>query len=159
MANNLNIEQIPLETVGTNELEPKPETKLEREKQIEKVESKKTGGKAKASVPDPSAAPLELVEVDSYEQRQIQAIEDVLAGGLDKTFLEMNPSERARFKIEGEKTALKINVILSKARVSADKIVNLIKDWLKLIPGVNRFFLEQEAKIKTDKILNIKKSL
>jgi hypothetical protein len=33
------------------------------------------------------------------------------------------------------------------------KILALIRDWLKLIPGVNRFFLEQEAKIKTDKIL------
>jgi len=27
---------------------------------------------------------------------------------------------------------------------------------LKLIPGVNKFFLEQEVKIKTDKILKTK---
>jgi len=29
-------------------------------------------------------------------------------------------------------------------------------DWLKILPGVNKFFLEQEAKIKTDKILALK---
>jgi hypothetical protein len=37
--------------------------------------------------------------------------------------------------------------------VSTKKIFVLIRAWLKIIPGVNRFFLEQEAKIKTDKIL------
>jgi hypothetical protein len=30
--------------------------------------------------------------------------------------------------------------------------------WLKLLPGVNRFFLEQEAKIKTDRIIHLKKT-
>jgi len=29
-------------------------------------------------------------------------------------------------------------------------------NWLKLIPGVNKFFLEQEAKIKTDEVLKLK---
>ena len=35
------------------------------------------------------------------------------------------------------------------------KILKLIRSWLKLIPGVNKFFLEQEAKIKTDKIVDL----
>jgi hypothetical protein len=30
--------------------------------------------------------------------------------------------------------------------------LKLIREWLLIIPGVNKYFLEQEAKIKTDKI-------
>jgi len=32
----------------------------------------------------------------------------------------------------------------------------LIKKWLLLIPGVNKYFLEQEAKIKADEIVKMK---
>ena len=37
----------------------------------------------------------------------------------------------------------------------AKKIFQLILEWLKLLPGINRFFLEQEAKIKTDRIIHL----
>ena len=37
------------------------------------------------------------------------------------------------------------------------KIIDVIKKWLSIIPGINKFFLEQEAKIKTDKIMELKK--
>ena len=32
--------------------------------------------------------------------------------------------------------------------------MSLIREWLKVIPGINKFFLEQTVKIKTDKIIN-----
>jgi hypothetical protein len=37
------------------------------------------------------------------------------------------------------------------------KIVQAIVEWLKLVPGINKFFIKQTAKIKTDKILAAKK--
>ena len=43
--------------------------------------------------------------------------------------------------------------MVSAAKVHSKKILKAIVGWLKMIPGVNKFFLEQEAKIKTDKIL------
>ena len=42
-------------------------------------------------------------------------------------------------------------------KVKVKEIVKLIIEWLKIIPGASRYFLEQEAKIKTDKILKLKK--
>ena len=36
------------------------------------------------------------------------------------------------------------------------KIFELLLQWLKLLPGVNKFFLEQEAKIKVDQIMSLR---
>jgi len=68
----------------------------------------------------------------------------------------MNASEQKAFKLKGEETVTKINELLSHTKVKVNKIIALIRDWLKLIPGINKFFLEQETKIKADKIIKIK---
>ncbi len=83
-------------------------------------------------------------------------IEDVLAEDMTDVFLKMSPDKQAAFKEKGEETASKIRQMVDGAKVNAKKMFDLIREWLKLIPGVNKFFLEQEAKIKTDKILNLK---
>lgn len=93
------------------------------------------------------------------QSQQLQVIENIMSSGLDQVFLQMNPEEQRRFKEEGEKTANKISLLLNKAKVRVDKIISLIKRWLGLIPHVNKFFLEQEAKIKADNILKIKRNL
>ncbi len=80
-------------------------------------------------------------------------IEDILSEDITDLFLKMSPSEQEAFKQKGEETASKIRQMFVGAKVNIKKIFALIRDWLKLIPGVNRFFLEQEAKIKTDKVL------
>jgi hypothetical protein len=80
-------------------------------------------------------------------------IEDILSEDLAELFLKMNPEEQATFQAKGEETASAIRRLLNSAKVNLKKILFLVSDWLKMIPGVNKFFLEQEAKIKTDKIL------
>jgi len=50
-----------------------------------------------------------------------------------------------------------ISMSVRTAKFSFRKALGLIRDWLRIIPGVNRFFLEQEAKIKADKISDIAK--
>ena len=59
------------------------------------------------------------------------------------------------FKLKGEEVARNIEQVVAAGKSKAKQILHWIKDWLKLIPGVNRFFLEQEAKIKTDKIIGM----
>ena len=39
--------------------------------------------------------------------------------------------------------------------IKVKKIIGLIIDWLNIIPNVNKFFVKQNAKIKTDKILEL----
>jgi len=87
-------------------------------------------------------------------QVRMKKIESVLEKGLDNIYLAMPAENREKFKKEGEKTVAEINDLFERGKSTVKKIVNLIKKWLALIPGVNRFFIEQEAKIKTDEIIN-----
>lgn len=99
------------------------------------------------------------VITDSYHARREKEIENYLSEGLSETFLAMPPQEQKIFKEEGELTAKKINVLLDATKVSISKIVKLIRHWLRLITSINRFFLDQEAKLKADKIIKIKNKL
>ena len=83
-------------------------------------------------------------------------IEKVLEEGLGDSFQRLSPIAKQEFKIKGEETANKIRELMNSAKIKVKKIIRLILEWLKMLPGVNHFFLEQEAKIKTDKILQLK---
>jgi hypothetical protein len=83
-------------------------------------------------------------------------VEKLLEEGLEDAYKEMTPIQQQEFKIKGEKTALEIRSLLKGTHVKIKKIFLLIIEWLKIIPGLNRFFLEQEAKIKADKIIALK---
>ncbi len=91
-----------------------------------------------------------VVEVKS---EAVMEIERILSEGLDELYTEMPPSIQIVFRQKGEENAAKILVLLQQVKVQVGKVLELIKDWLKIIPGVNKFFLEQEAKIKTDRLL------
>jgi len=84
-------------------------------------------------------------------------IEKILEEGLDESFQRLSPIAKQEFKLKGELTALKIRDLMKSTRVKFKKIIKLILEWLRILPGVNRFFLEQEAKIKADKIFALKK--
>jgi hypothetical protein len=140
-----------------NKIENAPETKVERQ-EAPKVDKNSEKPKVVSPVSGPSAK-SSIPSIDDFHRRRAVAVDNILEDGLDKFFLEMNPQEQKNFKEEGEKTVFKINKLLDKAKVSMSKIISLIKNWLNLIPKTNRYFLEQEAKIKADKIFKINKSL
>lgn len=96
------------------------------------------------------------VVVDDYHYKRGLALDSILSDGLEETFLAMSVDKQKNFKQEGEVTVKKINILLDAAKININKIATLIRQWLSLIPGINRFFLDQEAKIKTDKIIKIK---
>lgn len=82
-------------------------------------------------------------------------VEKIMEEGLRDAFVKLPLSDREMFKIKGEQTAYQIRDLLRATHVKVKKIFTLLLEWLKLLPGVNRFFLEQEAKIKADKILSL----
>jgi hypothetical protein len=77
----------------------------------------------------------------------------ILEDGLVEYFQTLPPEAQARFKKKGEEIGEKIAVMVRDYKVQVKAVLLLIRDWLLTIPGVNKFFLEQEAKIKTDRIL------
>lgn len=82
-------------------------------------------------------------------------IESIMSFGLDDAFKALTPVQQQEFKIKGEATAREIRRMLTHTRVKIKKIFALIVEWLKLLPGINKFYLEQEAKIKTDKLMSL----
>lgn len=84
---------------------------------------------------------------------QILLIEGYLSEGLDEAYLSMTAAKRQEFRARGEAIAVAIQTLMSQGKATVHKVRALIMKWLQMIPGVNRFFLEQEAKIKADQIL------
>ena len=84
-------------------------------------------------------------------------IETILSEGLEEEFRSLDPSSRQRFRQEGERIASAIQTLLAGSKKAAKRIYALILQWLGMIPGINRYFLQQEAKIKTDRILSLRR--
>jgi hypothetical protein len=103
-----------------------------------------------------AAAPAIKSVISEYEERERQ-IENFLSRGLEDIYLGLPLEKQAEFRLAGEETAKKINKLLEKTKINIGKIVSLIRKWLSIIPGVNKYFLEQEAKIKTDEILKLRR--
>lgn len=102
-------------------------------------------------VAKPTAVPLKP------KSQQLIRIEKILEQDLGKIYFSLPENLKKEFKVKGEETAAKIEILLQRAKVKVKEVIKLIMAWLKMIPGVNKYFIEQEAKIKTDKILKLKK--
>lgn len=96
-------------------------------------------------------------QIPTIKDEMTLKIEKLMEDGLEDAYKELTPIQQQEFKIKGEETAWKISHILKRTKVKIKEIFKLLLEWLKLLPGVNKFFLEQEAKIKADKIISLKK--
>lgn len=96
------------------------------------------------------------VVVPQAKNPVLERIEDILEEDLEQIYFQMPPQKQAEFNKVGEETATQINQLLQGVRIQARKILDLIIRWLKIIPGINKYFLEQEAKIKTDELLKLR---
>jgi len=113
------------------------------------------GGNERVYRPDLMPQPLpSYVPATDESYAKYKQIEKVLEEDLGEIYNNLTPSEQKIFKIKGEETARSIfQLVYHKTKVKVKKVVKLIKNWLKSVPGINKFFLEQEAKIKADKIV------
>ena len=95
--------------------------------------------------------------IDIKDSPLHQNIEAILESDLEEIYFSMTPQDQEKFKKKGEEITTKIIVLIEEEKFNFKKIFKLILSWLKVIPGVNKFFIEQEAKIKTDRILSLEK--
>jgi len=96
-------------------------------------------------------------QIPQVKNEMTVQIERIMEEGLADAYKELTPVQKQEFKIKGEETAWKIQGLLKQTHIKIKEIFKLILEWLKMLPGINRFFLEQEAKIKVDKIISLKK--
>jgi hypothetical protein len=87
----------------------------------------------------------------------LQEVEDILSEGLEDAYATMDPLAQKEFREEGERTARIVRDLLAGAKVKIQNILKIIKRWLVMIPGVSKLFLEQEAKIKTDRLMALRR--
>ncbi|MFH1822778.1 MAG: hypothetical protein ABH830_03700 [Patescibacteria group bacterium] len=137
----------------------KPLTKIEKPNSFEKASLRKKLEEDEGKINQTETESIIKVgnAQQTWKKRQKQ-IEEILANDLEDIFLKMPADKQLQFKKTGEETAKKISELLDKVKVKIKQIINLIKKWLQLIPGINKFFLEKEAKIKADRIIRIKEA-
>ncbi|MFA6446865.1 MAG: hypothetical protein WCW31_01250 [Patescibacteria group bacterium] len=93
-------------------------------------------------------------EVKAFEKDPVLVeIEGILEKDLKDIFMSLPAETKPLFKQKGEQIAKAITDAIKLNRLNSDEIMGMIFDWLKLIPGVNLGYLEQEAGLKTRKIL------
>jgi hypothetical protein len=134
------------------------ETLKSREQSQEKQESKRGDtGKAAETAQKRSFNPLRRTPpIPQVKDELAIKIEKVLEKNIGEAYQLLSPAGKEAFKIRGEKTTNAIKELVQNGHVKTRTIVQLIIGWLKMLPGVNRFFIEQEAKIKTDQILKLR---
>lgn len=82
-------------------------------------------------------------------------VEKILEYGLGDYIPDMPEVARERFLKKGGEVASQLSTMVRTLNVQVNLVVTLIKEWLLTIPGVNRYYIEQEAKIKTDQIVDL----
>lgn len=105
----------------------------------------------------PSPAPALQQKKRAVKSEERKEIEEILAEDLEEVYISLPASARAKFRVEGEKAAAKIEILLKHTKLAIMEVIKVIREWLLVLPGVNRFFVEQEAKIKADKLIHLHK--
>jgi hypothetical protein len=137
----------------------KKDSDFEKKEKQEK-ESKKEKPEKKVEVVTEQAEAQDNIISETNErsrdEERMKKIEEILEDKLEDEFLNMSEKDRNEFKKKGEETVENINILLKTGKIKIKKIIILIKDWLSLIPEANKFFLEQESKIKADEVIKLK---
>lgn len=149
----------PVEQTPVPQTHPEQGIPIEGAREMEGIHVEESGGLAEAiegitaKLRRPKKKKASLDNVQIVRDELTKEVEHIMEDGLQDAFRELSPAEAQAFKIKGEETAREIRGLLKSTKVKVKKVFELLFEWLKLLPGVNMFFLEQEAKIKADKIM------
>ena len=149
----------PSEVPQLSELTPlqADEQALEHLQEEEKVEEFLEAEEAIVAPPVTAApvasAPIQVSAPPVKKDEALLEVEKILEDGLGEFVVSLPEAPKARFLALGREMATKIAQMVRGYKVKVREVAQLIREWLLVIPGVNAFFLEQEAKIKTDRIL------
>lgn len=144
----LPLEDRPLEA-DEQAFEASPESK---EIFLEDASTTKLQEAAKVIEGAASSSAASIVKTSPKDEVEV-AVEKILEEDLGDLYSSLPASAKPLFKQKGEQVAQEISRMVRTLKIHARRVLQLIRDWLLTIPGVNRFFLEQQAKIKVDKLM------
>lgn len=100
------------------------------------------------------AAPVSVASaVNDPRAGVLKQVEALLSEGLQQLYLSLPETRRAAFKQKGEQIANTITDMIMYGKAKVKEVWSLITSWLGTISGVNKYYVEQEIKIKTDRIM------
>jgi hypothetical protein len=102
----------------------------------------------------PATAGQPVVEATQKDEVTVE-VEKILEAGLGDYVPDMPEEARQRFLKKGGEVAAQLSVMVRTLNIHVSLVVKLLKEWLLTIPGVNKYFIEQEAKIKADQIIDL----
>lgn len=141
------------------EMQNETESFLEQETAAERAPEPREVVNEQVPPPSRPARTVQAVAPTPRQMDELMArVEKILEEDLGDAYGRLSPIAKQEFKIKGEQTATKIRQLMRGTSLKVKKIFKLILDWLKMLPGINRFFLEQEAKIKTDRLIELHKT-
>jgi len=149
------IETAPQEEPSAVELD---EQALEQIEAAEKVDEFLEEPEAPAAAPAVEGEkPAEAPAVEAPKDELLEAVEKILEkelGVYDQHFV---PEVKARFEDKGKEVARELTAKIRKNSAKPRFIHHAIRKWLLTVPRVNKQFVEQTAKIKTDQLLQLAK--
>lgn len=127
-----------------------------------KKEEKKTDDASGAQV-DPAAivtnVQQDLPQPKVQKSETLERIEDIMEEDLADVYKNLPPEVKKEFREKGEEVAVEIEGMMHHVKIKSKQVFKALFGWMKIIPGVNKYFLKQEAKIKTDEIMHVKEEL
>jgi hypothetical protein len=105
---------------------------------------------AQATTARPAHPSAGIAESQAAKDEVVIEVEKILEEGIGPFYASLPPEAKPVFKKRGEDVAAQIAEMVRSMHLHVRRAVRLIADWLRTIPGINKFFLEQEAKIKAD---------
>lgn len=105
-----------------------------------------------AAAPTPVARPA-VVEKSPLRENIEAALADE---SLQRIYAGLPPAVQGRFRDEGSALAAWIETAITTGKLILKEVHRRIVAWLRIIPRVNHWYLQQEAKVKTDAILAIR---
>ncbi|HBW74026.1 MAG: hypothetical protein UX10_C0009G0006 [Candidatus Magasanikbacteria bacterium GW2011_GWA2_45_39] len=151
-------QETPLEKLGTQSTAHAPEQapQFEIKKTSQEVVPRHDQEEKSSSSRKPKTAfSAPVAPAPQPKSELLLEVEDILSEDLAPVYQKMTPENQRKFKAKGEEIARTIWQMMETAKLQLKKILTLLREWLKMIPSVNRYFLEQETKIKIDKIIDL----
>lgn len=138
-------------------LETGPEVEVTRETEradeAEEREEREEVGSAEPAL-QVAAAPT-VPAKEAARDPLLMEVERKLEADLLDAYRSMSPGLRAKFKAEGERIASVAREGIASGKLAAENLLTMIINWLRMIPHVDRWFLVQDAKLKTDALIRM----
>ncbi|MFC1598030.1 hypothetical protein ACFL2M_00665 [Patescibacteria group bacterium] len=117
------------------------------------------GAAAQLPTDDAAAGPAIAPAPAAPKTKTRAEIEELLSDGLSELYQGMSAEEQQKFREKGEEAAGAIEEMVGTFKATAQKVIEIIRGWLSTIPRVNKYFLEQESKLKTDDIMKLQRKM